>query len=172
MSDEAAAVAASGAGLAPTGALSSVTLRTGELVLDGRFKVLELLGSGGMGQVFIAEQVSLGRRVALKVLRREMSLVSGMDERFRREALLLSSVDHPAVVRVIDFGYSNDNACLVMELVEGQTLETLLREGRLSPPRAVRLLIQLAEGLGAFHGRGIVHRDLKPENVFVTLTDN
>ena len=170
MSEENAIGSALPIALASTGVLSTAALQPGALVLDGRFRVLELLGSGGMGQVFVAEQVSLGRKVALKVLRRDMSLVAGMHERFRREALLLSSVDHPAVVRVIDFGYSNDNACLVMELVEGETLETALRQGPMAPARAAALLVQLAEGLAAIHERGIVHRDLKPENIFVTRT--
>ena len=75
-----------------------------------------------MGEVYLAEQVSLGRRVALKVLRREVGQQPGMSERFRREARLLSSVEHPAVVRVIDFGQSQDATCLVMEFAEGETL--------------------------------------------------
>ncbi|MHB8876213.1 MAG: protein kinase domain-containing protein [Myxococcaceae bacterium] len=177
MSDESAnfsAVAAAappgGASLepAPTGAARTGLLEPGALVLERRFRVVRLLGSGGMGQVYLAEQVSLGRSVALKVLRKELTLVPGMAERFRREALLLSSVDHPAVVRVIDFGYSTEAACLVMELAEGQTLDAALREGPMSVERGLRLLVQLAEGLAAIHHQGIVHRDLKPENVLLT----
>lgn len=144
----------------------------GTLVLEGRFRVLELLGGGGMGLVYLAQQVSLGRQVALKVLRAELSGQAGMSERFRREALLLSSVDHPAVVRVIDFGYEGSAACLVMEFVQGQTLEQLLREGPLSLERSLRMLEQLAQGLAVIHAKGIVHRDLKPENILVTATAN
>ena len=143
------------------------TLPQGTLLLDGRFKVLSLLGGGGMGEVYVAEQTSLGRKVALKVLRTEMGSVHGMTERFKREALLLSSVDHPSVVKIIDFGQSGDAACLVMELVEGETLDTVLRQGPLPAYRAARVLRQLAEGLAAVHAKGIVHRDLKPQNVIL-----
>lgn len=145
----------------------SGTMSPGTLLLGDRFKVVKLLGGGGMGEVYLAEQLSLGRKVALKVLRSEMGAVHGMGERFKREALLLSSVDHPSVVRIIDFGESNGAACLVMDLVEGDTLEAILRDGPLAPPRVQVLLRQLAEGLAAVHARGIVHRDLKPQNVIV-----
>jgi serine/threonine protein kinase len=138
------------------------------LVLDERFRVLGHLGGGGMGEVYLAEQVSLGRKVALKVLRREVGQQPGMSERFRREARLLSSVEHPAVVRVIDFGQSEEGTCLVMELAEGETLLQALEAGPLEPERGRRVLMQLAEGLAAIHEKGIIHRDLKPENVVLS----
>ncbi|MBE2251472.1 MAG: protein kinase [Myxococcus sp.] len=143
----------------------------GALVLGDRFRVERLLGGGGMGLVYVAEQVSLGRKVALKVLRDDLLTTQGMSERFRREALLLSSVEHPSVVRVIDFGQHGQSMCLVMEFVEGQSLQQLLeREAPLSVERAERILGQLAQGLAAIHARGIVHRDLKPDNVVLTTT--
>lgn len=156
-------------GLAPTGVSRGRLLVSGQQILSGRFRIEELLGVGGMGEVYLAEQVSLGRKVAVKVLTSDMSLVPGMPERFRREALLLSSVDHPAVVRIIDFGEWNGSACLVMELVRGESLESLARAGPLPPSRALPMLIQLAEGLGAIHAAGIIHRDLKLENVLVAM---
>jgi serine/threonine-protein kinase len=107
----------------------SAVLEPNSLVLGERFRVLGHLGGGGMGEVYLAEQVSLGRRVALKVLRREVGQQPGMSERFRREARLLSSVEHPAVVRVIDFGQSQDATCLVMEFAEGETLLQHLGQG-------------------------------------------
>jgi serine/threonine protein kinase len=143
-------------------------LEPNSLVLGERFRVLGHLGGGGMGEVYLAEQVSLGRRVALKVLRREVGQQPGMSERFRREARLLSSVEHPAVVRVIDFGQSHDATCLVMEFAEGETLLQHLGSGPLAPDRGRRVLMQLAEGLAAIHDKGIIHRDLKPENVVLT----
>ena len=143
-------------------------LEPNSLVLGERFRVLGHLGGGGMGEVYLAEQVSLGRRVALKVLRREVGQQPGMSERFRREARLLSSVEHPAVVRVIDFGQSHDSTCLVMEFAEGETLLQHLGNGPLAPERGRRILMQLAEGLAAIHDKGIIHRDLKPENVVLT----
>ncbi len=157
--------------LAPTAVTPQPGLAPGTLVLDGRFRVEKLLGGGGMGLVYLAEQVSLGRKVALKVLREDLPLTANMGERFRREALLLSSVDHPGVVRVIDFGHHGAAACLVMELVEGESLETvLLREAPMSVERTESILLQLAHGLIAIHERGIVHRDLKPDNVTLTKT--
>ena len=143
-------------------------LEPNSLVLGERFRVLGHLGGGGMGEVYLAEQVSLGRRVALKVLRREVGQQPGMSERFRREARLLSSVEHPAVVRVIDFGTSQDATCLVMEFAEGETLLQHLGQGPLTPERGRRVMLQLAEGLAAIHEKGIIHRDLKPENVVLT----
>jgi serine/threonine protein kinase len=143
-------------------------LEPNSLVLGERFRVLGHLGGGGMGEVYLAEQVSLGRRVALKVLRREVGQQPGMSERFRREARLLSSVEHPAVVRVIDFGTSQDATCLVMEFAEGETLLQHLGAGPLTPERGRRVMLQLAEGLAAIHEKGIIHRDLKPENVVLT----
>jgi predicted Ser/Thr protein kinase len=144
------------------------SLPAGTLILDGRFRLHRLLGEGGMGLVYLAEQVSLGRPVAVKVLRDDLSLQAGMSERFRREAKLLSQVEHSAVVRVIDFGMHGASACLVMEYAEGETLEQALRAGPLPVERALPLLIQLCQGLTAIHDKGIVHRDLKPENVVLT----
>jgi serine/threonine-protein kinase len=138
------------------------------LVLDGRFRVIRPIGSGGMGEVYLGEQVSLERKVAIKVLHHDVHVQPGMLERFKREARLLSAVEHPAVVRIIDFGESEHSACLVMELVEGQSLYELLRTGPLEPARALVVLRQLAEGLSAIHDKGIIHRDIKPENVFLT----
>jgi predicted Ser/Thr protein kinase len=149
-----------------------MALAPGTLVLDGRFRIARLLGHGGMGFVYLAEQVSLGRAVAIKVLRNDLSLAPGFPERFRREALLLGSIEHAAVVRVIDYGTEAGAPCLVMEYVEGETLESVLeREAPLAVDRCERLLAQLSQGLGAIHAKGIIHRDLKPENVILTRGD-
>ncbi|MGV3623400.1 MAG: serine/threonine-protein kinase [Archangium sp.] len=149
----------------------SASLEPGTPILDGRFKISRLLGSGGMGFVYLAEQVSLSRTVAVKVLRHDLATAPGFSERFRREALLLSSVEHPAVVRVIDYGTHDGAPCLVMEYVEGETLEQVLqREAPLSVERVERLLSQLAQGLAAIHSKGIIHRDLKPDNVVMAKT--
>jgi serine/threonine-protein kinase len=150
------------------GEYPTAVLTPDTLVLDGRFRVLRSLGAGGMGEVYLGEQVSLGRKVAIKVLHHDLHLQPGMAERFKREARILSAVEHPAVVRVIDFGESGDAACLVMELVEGDSLHKALGEGPFPPARALPLLHQLAEGLAAIHDKGIIHRDLKPENVVLS----
>jgi serine/threonine protein kinase len=138
------------------------------LVLGDRFKLIRHLGGGGMAEVFLAEQVSLKRQVALKVLKRDLSAQPAMAERFRREAQLLSTVDHPGVVRVIDFeSNKKDGTVLVLELAEGDTLESNLKMGPYEPRRAIRILLQLAEGLAAVHAKGIIHRDLKPQNIVI-----
>src|SRR4051812_44902355 len=123
-----------------------------------------------MAEVYLAEQVSLGRKVALKVLKRDLGKRPDMAERFRREARILSTVDHPAVVRVIDFESRPEATILVLELAEGETLEKVMRGGPLAPERAIPILAQLSEGLGAIHEKGIVHRDIKPQNVVLTPT--
>jgi serine/threonine protein kinase len=140
------------------------------LVLGGRFKVLRHIGGGGMSEVYLAVQVSLGRQVALKVLKRDLGKRADMAERFRREALLLSTVEHPAVVRIIDFESTPEANVLVLELAEGDTLETVLSDGPMKVERALPVLAQLAEGLAAIHEKGIIHRDLKPQNVVLTPT--
>jgi predicted Ser/Thr protein kinase len=150
-------------------AAADAPIAPGEFLLDGRFRVVRLLGEGGMGVVYLAEQVSLGRQVAIKILRSDLSQTTDFQERFRREALLLGSVDHPSVVRVIDYGAHRSAPCLVMEYVEGETLAAVLnREAPFTAERAQGLLLQLAMGLTAIHTKGIVHRDLKPENVVIT----
>ncbi len=143
-------------------------MQPGTLLLDGRFRVLQLLGKGGMGEVYVGEQVSLGRKVAIKTLYPDLLTQPGMAERFKREAQLLSAVDHPAVVRVIDYGETSTGACLVMEYVEGESLFSAIQHGPLPVARALPLLHEIAEGLLAIHDKGIIHRDIKPENVLLT----
>ena len=141
-------------------------------MLGGRYRLLERLGSGGMADVFLAEQLSLGRKVALKVLRRSLANSPDMAARFKREALILSTVDHPGVVRVLDFDSGPDGNVLVLEYVEGPRLDVALKDQSFSAERSRRLLAQLAEGLAAIHARGIVHRDFKPENIVLSQGPN
>src|SRR5512134_4052696 len=139
-------------------------------VLDGRWRIETLLGTGGMGAVYRAEHVHVGRKAAVKVLHAELCRSPSERERFRREARVASRLRSPHVVEVLDFGEDGaGRPYLVMELLEGEPLRAVLdREGRLAPPRAVRLLRQLLDGLGAAHAEGIVHRDLKPENLWLS----
>jgi serine/threonine-protein kinase len=155
-----------GGGTRPEGA--PVRLGPGDVV-DDRYRIEALLGEGGMGSVFVARHVHIGRQVALKVLHPER--YSGRDdrERFRREAAIAVQLRSPHVVEVLDFGEDpRGYAYYAMELLEGESLRALLeRERRLSPERTVRLLRQLLAGLVAAHGAGVVHRDLKPENLWL-----
>jgi serine/threonine-protein kinase len=134
----------------------------------GNYRLLGKLGSGGMGVVYAAEHVLLGRRAAIKFLRPEVSSEPTIVERFFTEARAASAVRHPGIVEVYDFGYHEKLAYLVMEYLDGETLRTCLRaEGRITPDRAVPIALHIASALEAAHSAGVVHRDLKPDNVFL-----
>ncbi|HEX6739639.1 MAG TPA: protein kinase [Vicinamibacteria bacterium] len=134
----------------------------------GPYEIVAPLGAGGMGRVYRARDTRLGREVAVKVLEAGAAAAPGRRRRFDREARLASAVSHPHVLTVFDVGEWDGRACVVSELLEGQTLRALLRPGALAARQAVDLAIQVCRGLAALHAHGIVHRDLKPENVFVT----
>jgi serine/threonine protein kinase len=139
-------------------------------VLDGRYRLLEPLGRGGMGVVYRAEHVQLGRPLAVKVLRPELAGNARMLRRFHREALAAGRLGNPHIVQVLDVGRVPGGApYLVLELVEGRLLrEVLVREAPLPVGRAAHIVCQLLEALECAHVRGIVHRDLKPSNVLLT----
>src|SRR5262245_5655941 len=135
----------------------------------GSYRVVDKLGEGGMGAVYIAEHDLIGKRVAIKVLLPEYSRNREIVQRFFNEAKAATRIAHPGIVEVFDFGFAADGgAYLVMELLRGQSLTGLLRKQRaLAPAHAVRLLRHVAGALEAAHGQGIVHRDLKPDNIFI-----
>jgi serine/threonine protein kinase len=143
------------------------------LVVDGRYRVVELIGEGGMGKVYLAEHVEIGKRVALKVLHPSYSRMPDLVERFRREARAASKIGHPHIVDVTDSGTTADgSAYFVMEFLEGVELGSVIeREGALDVGRAVRIAQQICRALAAAHAAGIIHRDLKPENIFLTIRD-
>ncbi|HBL25914.1 MAG TPA: hypothetical protein DD490_03665 [Acidobacteria bacterium] len=138
----------------------------------GPYRVLQRLGGGGMGEVFLAEDERLGRRVAIKRIRPDAGLPAAQTERFRREARLAARLNHPAIVQVYDILQDGGGEVehIVMEFVEGRTLRALTAQGPLALPLALRLGREIADGLDAAHQEGIVHRDLKTENVLVTRT--
>ena len=138
-------------------------------VLDQRYEVLQVLGEGGMGTVYRARHTKLGRFFALKVLKSELSSDAELAKRFIREAKAAAAIAHPSVVQICDFGeLPTGQPYFVMELLEGISLSTLIwQRGPLPPAVAVRVLRQVAEGLGAAHDAGIVHRDLKPDNIHI-----
>ena len=143
------------------------------LIVDGRYKVAEMIGEGGMGKVYLAEHVDIGKRVALKVLHPSYSRMPDLVERFRREARAASKIGHPHIVDVTDSGTTADgSAYFVMEFLEGVELGGVIeREGALEVARAVRIAQQICRALAAAHASGIIHRDLKPENIFLTIRD-
>jgi serine/threonine-protein kinase len=135
--------------------------------LDGRYEVLERLGEGGAGVVYRGRQIHLGRFVAIKVLHQHTASSTEWRRRFQREAIALSVLAHPNVVPVTDFGVDDGVPFLVMELLEGQTLAALIKEGRLPFWRALEIARQTLRVLAFSHMKGVVHGDLKPSNVFL-----
>jgi TolB-like protein/Flp pilus assembly protein TadD len=133
----------------------------------GSYEVVGLLAAGGMGEVYRAHHRALGRDVALKVLPVAVSHDPDRVARFEREARAVAALSHPNILAIHDFGREQGVYYAVTELLDGQTLRDVLRNGPLPVPRAIAIATQLARGLEAAHARGIVHRDLKPENVFV-----
>jgi serine/threonine protein kinase len=132
-----------------------------------QLEILELLGQGGMGIVYKARQSRLDRFVALKILPSEASNDLAFAERFAREARAMAKLGHPSIVTVYDFGESNGRFYLLMEFVDGVNLRQLLREGRLKPEGALKIVPQICAALQYAHDQGVIHRDIKPENILL-----
>ena len=131
------------------------------------YRILDQLGAGGMGLVYRAEDLRLGRQVALKVLPPDVADGQSI-ERLRREARAASSINHPNICVLHDVGEWNGRPFLVMELLEGETLHHRLRRGPLTLDELLDVAIQVVDALDAAHARGVVHRDIKPSNIFIT----
>lgn len=132
------------------------------------YKILEPLGRGGMGEVFVAEDTSLDRRVALKVLPEELASSEERRHRFEREAKAVAALNHPNIVTIHSVESADGVHFITMELVEGQRLSELIPNGGMDVGRFLQLAIPMAEAVAAAHGQGITHRDLKPDNIMVT----
>ncbi|WP_157369418.1 serine/threonine protein kinase [Zavarzinella formosa] len=137
----------------------------------GRYEAVRLLGEGGMGKVYLARQLDLGRQVVVKVMHDDVAADPKFRDRFQRETLLMARFAHPYAVSLFDASIS-DGPCIVMEYIRGVNLETLLaKNGRLSYTRVGRLITQLCEVLQVAHEQGLIHRDLKPANLMVVDHD-
>jgi tetratricopeptide (TPR) repeat protein/predicted Ser/Thr protein kinase len=135
-------------------------------VLSGRYRILNLLGEGGMGAVYKAEDVELGRVVALKVIRREYAGDASTMERFKQELILAREVTHHNVIRLYDIGNTGEMDFITMEFVDGEDIGTILRrQGKFSAREAAEIIEQVCHGLQAAHEQSIIHRDLKPGNI-------
>jgi eukaryotic-like serine/threonine-protein kinase len=136
--------------------------------LSGRYRLDAQVGAGGMSTVYRAFDATLERRVAVKLMHRDIAADSDQLERFRREARAVAQLSHPHIVGVIDAGEDEGRPYIVFEYVEGETLKDHIRRlGRLPVDEAIAYAIEIARALGAAHARGIVHRDVKPQNVLV-----
>jgi serine/threonine protein kinase len=138
-------------------------------IIDGRYKIIRLLGEGGMGAVYEVEHMEIGRRMALKVLHAPYSNIPETMARFRQEARAASRIGHPNIVEVTDSGATEyGRLYFVMELLSGVDLAQVMAESHIVPARrALRITLQICRGLHAAHEAGVVHRDLKPENIFL-----
>lgn len=137
-------------------------------LLAGRYRILSPLGAGGMGEVFLAEDTRLERRVAVKMLPASVEAAAVARERLRREALAAAALDHPYICKVYEIGDADGRVFIVMEYVEGDTLHVAGRQALLPVRQVVDIAHELAQALDAAHRRGLVHRDLKPANVMLT----
>ncbi len=149
-----------------------MSLATDDILWHGRYRITNLLGRGGMGAVYLAWDAHLEISVALKEMVPQPdlddALLDELRQQFRREATLLARLDHPNLVRVIDFFEENDNAYLVMNFVEGESLfEKVLRAGALSEAEVLKWTEQLLSALAYCHAKGVIHRDIKPHNVII-----
>src|SRR5690554_4538349 len=137
-------------------------------VLADRYLILGTLGDGGMGSVYMAEQTTLGKSVALKVLKPEFNRDAGLVERFFREARATAAIRHENVIDILDFGQTADYAFFAMEALSGCELADIAGRGRrLDWDRSKAIIIQVVRALAAAHAAGIIHRDMKPQNVFL-----
>src|SRR5580700_2698027 len=148
--------------------------------LAARYRLVRRLGSGGMAVVYLARHVMIDRLSAIKILRQDLGMNPAHRERFLREARAVNRINHPNIVEITDFGEDGPLVFLVMEYVEGESLQDALGRGRFEVDRTTRIALQIALALGRAHELGVIHRDLKPENVllaarsegeFVKLTD-
>src|SRR5215470_11802708 len=134
----------------------------------GSYEIQSPLGVGGMGEVYLAKQSSLGRQIAIKVLSSSSASDPERMRRFGQEARSASALNHPNIISIYDVGRDNNTAYIAMEFVDGRTLRALMESPPLTIKKALQIAAQIADGLAKAHAAGIIHRDLKPENIMVT----
>src|SRR5437867_3780431 len=136
-----------------------------------QYKVLSLLGEGGMGEVYLAEDTRLHRKVALKVLPPEVAFNQDRMRRFNQEAQAAAALNHPHIAHIYEIGESEGVHFIAMEYIDGETLREKIHHDKKPLPKLLKYLTQVAEGLAKAHSAGIVHRDLKPDNIMITRDD-
>ena len=140
--------------------------------LISHYRLFDQLGEGGMGVVYRAEDLRLGREVAIKLLRTDTVVSAEWLARFEREARLASSLKHPHICMIHELGEHAGQPFIAMERLEGRTMKQIIEEGPIAPDRVINFARQIADALDAAHRRGIIHRDIKPANLFVTFGDH
>src|SRR5262245_40874859 len=134
----------------------------------GHYTILSELGKGGMGEVYVAEDSTLRRKVALKMLPADLASNPSRVERFKREAEAIAALNHPNIVTIYSVEEAQNTHFLTMELVEGKRLSELISAEGMDPESFLKIAIQIAEAISAAHGKGIIHRDLKPANILIS----
>src|SRR5882762_5973856 len=137
----------------------------------GRYQIRAQIGAGGMGEVYLAQDTKLDRKVALKILPADVGTNRDRMERFVREAKSAAALNHPNIAHIYEIGESNGTHFIAMEFIDGETLRVKIHRGKAPLPKLLKYLIQVAQGLSKAHAAGIVHRDLKPENIMITRDD-
>ena len=137
-------------------------------VFGNRYAIGEMIGTGGMADVYIGEDQRLSRKVAVKVLRSDLARDPSFVARFRKEALAAAGLNHPGIVAVYDSGEENNSPYIVMELVSGQTLRQKLQAGQLPLSTSLEIIKGILQALDYSHNKGIIHRDIKPSNIMIT----
>ena len=132
------------------------------------YKILEKIGQGGMGEVYRATDTKLNRDVALKILPEQFASDSQRMGRFQREAEVLASLDHPNIGQIYGIEEAGQTKALVLQLIEGPTLADKIAQGPIPVEEALKIALQITEGMEAAHEKGIIHRDLKPANIKIT----
>ena len=145
--------------------MATSTLSPGEVL--GGYRIVSRLGRGGMSEVYLAEDPRLGRRVALKVLMRELSRDTASVKRFQREAKAASALNHPSILTIFELGEDRGMAFIAGEVIEGETLRQRIDRGSLPASEAIGIALQIASALAVAHDAAILHRDIKPENVMI-----
>lgn len=141
--------------------------------ISGRYKILQLIGGGGMSNVYLAHDIILNRDVAIKILRYDLSNEEELHRRFQREALAATSLTHPNIVSIYDVGEDADMHYIVMEYIKGKTLKQYIQEfSPLSSARSVHIMKQLTSAMAHAHDNGIIHRDIKPQNILMDEAGN
>nr|MBA2737339.1 serine/threonine protein kinase [Pyrinomonadaceae bacterium] len=133
----------------------------------GRYKIHSAIGAGGMGEVFLAEDTRLGRKVALKILPHQFTVNEDRLHRFEQEAIAISALNHPNIITIYEIGESDGTNYIAVEFIDGKTLRESISERSLSLSNALNIAVQVAEALSAAHRAGIIHRDIKPENIMI-----
>ncbi len=140
-----------------------------ERIFSGRYKIVEKIGSGGMAEVYKAEDTILNRTVAIKVLHSQLATQKDFIERLRREAQAAANLNHPNIVNIHDWGSEDDTYFIVMEYIEGKTLKEIIEaEAPFPPERAISIATKVCSALDFAHRRDIIHRDVKPQNIMIT----